>query len=370
MSKFVAEISEDYCPEEDEFMIPGFDSIPDSDTFDDDLVEIERLEKTLFQLDCGIESIRNHGFNQTSFVIMKTYQLLQGTALEAYTVEQITNSTSQDNESLVAIESLQESYKRKAAEWSAKIISTVTKVSKKIGEVITSLWGKISTSMKSLNNKTWDVTKNTAEVVKAHPYKTIMVILAAAAAVVGIVHYVSIGAPGVGATRQTMGAFVTKVRGMFGAIKLPGGGKVATTAVAEGMSLTTAVEGSVVVAAEAETLGALGWTTNAYKAIAAQTNKLWTSFSTMMQPAWDKSMKFVIDKVEPVVFLPKIKGELARLKTGSRAAGWAVEKLLAATYYPLIFKIYTSTLKVLRTITIAAFEAVNTTFRKVDKATD
>lgn len=359
MSALRNEISEDY----DHDVTP----IHDDSDLDKDIVELDNVETQLSQLYECERAVRNFGMNRTALQIMCSAGLMSTTALGSMGLESMNDNTMSAKDSQIATEALGEMVKQKAAEWAAKVIAFFSKAIKKVTELVGSLWTKISDSAKVLGEKTWDGAVAAKNYVKAHPYKTILMVLAAAAVVVGIVGFVTGSAPGVGCTRAALASFMNKIRTMASGIKLPFG-KVVTDTVGDGdivqmalknMGPNVPVEGS---------LGVLGWTKASFEAITKQSKHLWESFGTVIKPIWEKYIKPVERVVSAVGFFPKVAADKVKGLTGSRVLTWGTETVIGSVYYPILMRVLTNVFAMIKAIVIKAFTMVKDTFTALKSA--
>lgn len=268
---------ENEAEEEDEFGPEADDMVEDAVRDD---AEIEALAMEIDMLDSSAVAIEQFGMNPTAMAIMQTTGLLNGTALESIGLESCNYVDGKHDESLVALEALGEKIKETAAKWAGKILGFAKKIKDGVVVVLEKIWEKISSAVSALSSAVWDKTKAAAAVVKAHPYKTILAVIATIGAVAGVITLFG-GMPavtaGAAAMRTWFGGIVTKLNGAvakfpFASIKSSlnaAGTKIVTTVRGAG----SAVSGGVSKAAGAvkgASVSALGWSQTAVKSAGGQ----------------------------------------------------------------------------------------------------
>lgn len=191
------------------------------DTLESETNQAQEIGITLERLSGAFTAIEHYGITTTSMSILRAAGLTAGTSLDAIALESLTGNDNQINED--ALEALSDSFKEKAAQYSAKILSVVSTGASKFWSVIETVAGKIKDTVAKLGDKAWDEVKAGGNYVKAHPVKTIVGILGAMAAVATLMIYSASNLPGAGQSREIYKAFSTKINGMIGKIPWPFG---------------------------------------------------------------------------------------------------------------------------------------------------
>jgi len=294
----VAEASEEVSQEEPEKnedlpddAVPGYDEDEEDETVvaemaimeevESDVVMIEQYTNEMAMISDSIVAIESFGINPSAIAILQTTGLLSDTVLDAVGVESLGYAGPKDDNTLIALEALEAKGEAKSAGWAAKIMSMAKSVGSKIMSVIGGIWEKITGVVGKIGSATWDMAKAGGRVVKAHPYKTILAVVAAIAAVAGIVVFMSGGLAGLAAT-EGAGAtalakiisFNEKVASKVSSIKWPFG-KVAAEA-AEGTGKLSLAVTSNVAAPEAMALSKTGWTQTVVKGVNSTLSRAWT----------------------------------------------------------------------------------------------
>lgn len=246
---------------------------------DSDMEMIENLGQEMMKIENSIVAIEAYGINPSAMAILQTTGLLSDTVLEAVGIESLGYAGPKSDETAIALEALSDKADGKKTSWAAKIVSMATTVGSKVMGVLGSIWNKITGVVKSVSGFAWDKVKAGAAIVKAHPYKTIIVIVAAIAATAGIAAFVGANLP---ATMSATGAtgkgaealvkFSESVASKVNAIKWPFG-KVAAEVTEKGsMALTVT---SNVAAPEATALAKTGWTATVFNGVSSALGRAW-----------------------------------------------------------------------------------------------
>lgn len=236
--------------------------------------ELESLEMEMNLLAQSMFAVETYGINPTAVHIMQVTGLLDGTAIQTLGLEAFGYEAPDHPESQMALEALSGKIKEKAAQWSAKVISMASSFSSKTMGVLNPLWDKITSSVSKLSSASWDKAKEAGKVVRAHPYKTIIVVILAIAAVAGVVLFGGQALPAIGAKQAQVTKFVTDMASKINKIKWPFGDIKAV--VAEGgakFAVTVKDTGS---AAKAIALDKLDWTATMVKSAGGQLGRAWT----------------------------------------------------------------------------------------------
>jgi len=296
------EVTQEYDTEKNEDLpddaLPGY-SEDDADDEDDetmvaemtimeevesDVIAIEQYGRDMAMIADSIVAIESFGINPSAIAILQTTGLLTDTVLEAVGVESLGYAGPKDDQTLIALEALEAKGDDKAASWSAKIMSMAKSVGSKIMSVLGSIWEKITGTVKAIGGYTWDKAKAAGAVVKAHPYKTILAVVVAIAAVAGITVFISGGLPALAASTKT-GDMANKaikfgqtVAAKVNSIKWPFG-KVAAEAAEKTGKLSLTVTSNMA-APEAAALGKMGWTSTVVKGVESTLGRAWGSIKT------------------------------------------------------------------------------------------
>lgn len=316
--------------------------------------EIEQLEVSIHQSSNCVNLVSFHGINPTSLGILKAHNLLTGCSLETIALESIRRE-----DTLVAVEALSDFAKTKAAEWSAKVLSFIKNAFNKTSDLVATFRAKISATSKAIGDKSVELFDKGVIYAKAHPYKTVLGVLAAAALTVAVIRYASMSAPGVDCKGSQLKTYFEKIKSMTKSIQSPftkvsGGEDVLTGKLVEFTNTS--------ITPTTQKLSALGWTKATFTNVVNQIEGLFNSFTTVTKPLWDNVIKPIDKVVSNVGFFPKVVGEKIKAKTGTRAVPWLAEKIVASVYYPIMIKLFKSLWDLVKTFVVKAFEVINTTF--------
>lgn len=273
--------TDDDDDEEDETMVAEMAILEE---VENDVVAIEQYGREMSMIADSIVAIESFGINPSAVAILQTTGLLSDTVLEAVGVESLGYAGPKDDQTMIALEALEAKGNDKAASWSAKILSMAKSVGSKIMSVLGGIWEKITGAVKAIGGYTWDKAKVAGAVVKAHPYKTIMAVVVAIAAVAGITVFISGGLPALMASTKAGAAydkyvkFGETVASKVNAIKWPFG-KVAAEAAEKTGKLTLEVATSGA-APEAMTLAKTGWTQTVVKGVESSLGRAWAGIKT------------------------------------------------------------------------------------------
>lgn len=374
MRNLAQEISEDYVLGEEEEQIANDAAIDgafgdDIDTLNSDLKEIEAIEQEIAQLHGASLAIENFGINQTAIQIMTLTGLMSGTALESMALESIGEEHRTSVNSVMAIEALTDKIKEKASAWAAKILSALSKGANFITGTLTGLWDKITESAKTLTSKAWDATKVAGATIKAHPYKTILAVLAAAAAAAAVVAFVGTGLPAFGCTNGAMAAFMTKINTLYRAIKFPGT-KIVTSIADNGVVALAKLEVTAKVVAQSAKTATLGWTTNSVKAIATHGNRVWGIVKGAITPVWERAIKPINKVIETGQLVNDVVSTKVETFTGSKGTAWMAGKIAGGYYFKIVNQLVSSVFQIVKSVIIRAFQMVRDTFKSLTAVTE
>lgn len=221
-------------------------------TLDDDIKQLEFLQDSILLQDNVINCISTHGVSKSSFLIMKSANLLTSTSLDFVSLESLDSSHNE-----IALESLLDKAKEKIATWSAKVLSFTKSAQLKITNLFNPLLNKLKEYSKKVIDKVFSKADGAKKYVKAHPYKTIAAAILAVLAVIGVGQFIIRGFP-LFRNASRIPQFMSTVGRMISKIKYPLG-KIATSYSKGGTVLkVTIASGGFITGAG--TIAALGWT--------------------------------------------------------------------------------------------------------------
>lgn len=274
--------------------IPGYEEDEDDETVEaemavmeeveSDMAMIESLGQEMSMIENSIVAIESYGINPSAMAILQTTGLLSDTVLEAVGIESLGYAGPKSDETAIALEALADKGEAKKTSWAAKIVSMAKGVADKVMSVLGGIWNKITSVTKAVAGYTWDKVKAGAAVVKAHPYKTIIAVVAAIAAVAGIVAFTATSGPAVLAVPAGKGVnamikFSEAVASKVNAIKWPFG-KIGAEVSEKGQLLLTHSGGAkgvawTNVAPEATTIAKSGWTSTVFNGVSSALGRSW-----------------------------------------------------------------------------------------------
>lgn len=305
----------------------------DFDTEIDQLMREERQVNTLLQT---CQASYWFGVTPTAVALLSATQLMSGTALESLQAlvpvgPMVLHKDSAENH--LALEAIMQETENKGTALSAKIIHLIKEGGEKIMATLTSVGAKIADIGSVLAQGTWDSAKAAGQVVKAHPYKTILLALGTCAAVAAAI---AAGRPGDLANESALNSFIGKVADQIRKVKGPWWAiKVITTA-AKGTEVlhcdilpveTELVSGSA---------SSLGWNSSSVKAVLSQVGRLITTIKDALVVTGKAIWKVISFPSK----IGAVAGDLAEAKTGSRIAKWVsrfvVSSAMSKVMYTLI----------------------------------
>lgn len=260
----------------------------ETDDIDEDVDAIDADEAEMEQLMGSIVALETFGSNPAAIGILQATGLLNGTALSSCGLETFQFEGPQGAETQMAVEALGEKLKAKASEWSARIVSVVSKLGSAVTGAIKGLWEKISAASKALAAGAWDKAKATGATIKAHPYATVATAVAAAAAVATIVVYAGGNLPAKGAKSEVIDKFTKSIADKINGIKWPFG---SLSAKVEGAKLVLDTAGAKVTSAASAGVAKLGWTQPAVKAVSTKLTGVWDQVSQGAKAFGDRAGK-------------------------------------------------------------------------------
>ena len=336
------------------------------DDFDQSYTQITQLGEDLHRIEAAADAISMGGINPTTLHILRSQRLLTGTSYDAIALESFPSEPAGGVESDRALEALNDSFKEKAAQYSAKILAMVGQGANKIWAVIKSLGDKIGSLIKSAGDKVWDKTKEVGAAVKAHPYKTCVIVLSAIAAVATIMIYSASNLPGAGQTRQVYRAFSDKIAGMMRNIPNPFGKVNASVGDASNFRVDVVFPSRSAAAIPVEKLG---WNYHAAKAIGVQVDKTVSAFKSGMSQFGTKVYRaaasgghMVFRKAEAVK--KAVPGHVYAL-TGSREAAHASSFAAGGIYYGLLISLTYAVWRLVRRVVVGGLSLIYSSIRSV-----
>lgn len=149
---------------------------------EDAFAEITSLEEEMIKIFSITHQIDTHGLDQTSTQLLGITGLLSSVSLEAIALE----SNTDEIRAQIAVESLIDTLKEKAASWSSKILdffsSTGTNFFSGLGNILSSIKDKFSRAKESLGQSI----SNGLEYAKVHPVESVIKAIGACAATISI----------------------------------------------------------------------------------------------------------------------------------------------------------------------------------------
>lgn len=222
--------------------------------YDHDANEIVGIESDIEKLCETLTAVEQYGAPASAVQLLYFSNLL--TSSSKIAIESLLNKEDVALESDNVKQSIFDSIKEKAAQWSATILTFFKDKGSSLLERVTGLWDSFKKKLPQAKEKLSQLANDSKSYVKAHPYRTIAAAVAACIAVIGIVSFTGRMLPVVKDSKamvQFTGALTKKVNAIkwpFGAVSLAvknGGKKV---------GVTVASAGAVVAGAK---LAQLGW---------------------------------------------------------------------------------------------------------------
>jgi len=214
--------------------------------------DLYSLGDEIMMYDDTINAVSRYGISKSSFLILKSSGLLSSTSFDAIALEGFN-----DNCEDIALESLIDKVKEKVAKWSAKALSFAKTTASKISNTLGNLLEKLKNISKNVIDKVFDKADAGKQYVKAHPYKTIALTIAAVLTVLGIGQFIIKGFP-VFRNAAKIPQFMKTVGGMIAKVNYPLG-KITTAFSKGGMVMKVSI-GTGTFLTGVGTIAALGWT--------------------------------------------------------------------------------------------------------------
>jgi ElaB/YqjD/DUF883 family membrane-anchored ribosome-binding protein len=191
------------------------------DEIDDEHSQIMDEVELIRQMSETTLAIESHGIDIGTISIMRASNLLVGTSFDAIAVESLNVHTNNSEAKELAVESLNDTIKEKETKLSARVIKTIKETGGKVLRALNPIFSKLSNLAKTITSKTWDATKATGRAIKAHPYKTIVAVIASILAVGGIIVYVGGNLPLPDSTKAQLDSFKSHISDMVNKIDWP-----------------------------------------------------------------------------------------------------------------------------------------------------
>lgn len=282
------------------------DEVVDVDDLDAEVEGTERLGLEIEHLMNLAGAIEQYGISPGMMAVADRDGLLSSTFHVIPATESMAGPYRPESAtSVAALEGVISAAKSKVAEYAAKAGSLATSLATKGFGLLKSLVGGAAHLASTVASKTWNAVKATGAMIKAHPYKTAAIVIAAIAAVAGVF--------GLMAAFPTSAAAVTgwftRIRTALTSIKFPTG-SIKTAFTSQGKLNAAWVS-------EANYMGLMG---QAGPMVARPLNALgWTKAAVMGAP---KSLGAALSSV--MAALAKIPGALRRAPGLVMAAGKAL----------------------------------------------
>jgi len=337
------------------------------DSFDSDFTELVRESSEIRNL-CEIrETVSEYGLSQTSFKILNSAKFLTTTSYDSFALENFSGNT--ESLSKVALEELDNKINEKSAGWAAKILSFVKMIGSKTLAVIDPIWDKLSGMFKKIGSSAWDKTKSVGKAIKAHPYKTIMLVILAIAAVGGILAYCGSFLPGSNQAWSALGKFDSKIGELSSKIKLPWGKVNVTPGNAKNLNHIDVVFASK--SAESIPIEKLGWSQSAARTCYTELSKSITSFKSGLGSSISRGTKVLSENISKVghAVVPKLEsafkgvGKTVENHTGSKTVAGAAQMVASGAFFWGAVNIFHKLWRLIKKIVIGGLRLIYTTIK-------
>lgn len=263
--------------------------------YDHDYAEIANLESDITKLYATLDTVEQYGAANPSVQLLCASNLLSSSsklALESLLADDIIAL-----EADTVKQSLIDTIKEKAADWSAKIITFFKDKGSSFLERITTLWDAFKKKLPQAKEKIGALKDTSIAYARTHPYKTIAAALAACASVVGIVTFAGRMLPAVTNSRA-MVQFTNALTKNINAVRWPFG-KVTATMASGGKRLVIAVAGVGAIGGAVK-LAQLGWSKvtveqldRSLEVVCNTTEKAWTTLAPKVAAVSKGTFNFV-----------------------------------------------------------------------------
>lgn len=260
------------------------------DDVDEAMDLIDQMGQDLTEaVSCSVY-LNHYGSHPTALRVMQSKGLLAGTSLDSLAMEQFG-----DVDSDIAVESLLDAIKEKTAVWSAKIVGVFDKVKTSVIDRLVSLSEKIKEKASRLKTEFLKDVDRAKVHVKAHPYETVMICIAAAIAVMGIAAFSIKGLPSIRDIKM-LPKFLEQVAKKIASINWPFG-KIAAAVTNGGKRIALSMTRKIPRAAVAS-LAVLGWSTTSVDATTGTMTKFRGGIPELWNNIQDKSKQSIHDALE------------------------------------------------------------------------
>jgi gas vesicle protein len=332
----------------------------------EDTEAFDKLGRELMSIQGAMDAISAYGINPTSLHILKSSNLLTTASYQQIALESFPTEKEGGLESVKALEVLSDSFKEKAAQYSAKILSITTQAASKMWTIVEQIGSKISALIKDMGDKAREETKAVGREVKAHPVKTCVAVLAAVASVAAIMIYSASNLPGAGQSREVYKLFTSKINGMINKIPNPFG-KVASM-----VDDASRFRVDVVFPARAASsipVEKLGWNYHAAKAIGVHVNKTLASlktgfnmFGSKLYSGAQSAAKTAFKTAESVK--SSVPRHVYNL-TGSSEAAHAASFAAGGIYFGMLISLAYAIWRLVKTIVVGGLRLVYSSIKNV-----
>ena len=270
LAEFVEEPVGDMDPE---LVVPEEDLPEDTDVVEDveeEIQGVESLGNEIEHLANLAYAIETYGISPALMQFADRDGLLSSTFIQIPATESMLGAYRPDSPtSTTALEGLTLALESKVSEWAAKAGGAAKSMAVKAGGLIKRAIVGAANLAKWVGSKTWDAAKATGRTIKAHPYKTIAIVLAAIAAVAGVIALCWTFPT----QASAVGAWFGKIKSACAAIKWPFGKVEVEMLKISGPSdaingtfkwvAPEAADSGIISSQVVGKIGALGWTRNA-----------------------------------------------------------------------------------------------------------
>ena len=202
---------------------PELDYFEEDMLFDDDgdgLEGLESLGSEIEHLENLATAIETYGISPALMYVADREGLLSSTFISIPATESMMQPYRPGSStSTAALEGVMDAIKSKTAEWAARAGGMIKGLLSKSMDVIKNATSWVADFSKHIASKTWDAAKATGRTIKAHPYKTVLVVIASVAAVATVLSLCG----AIPQTSAAFGAWISRLRTGLAAIKSPFG---------------------------------------------------------------------------------------------------------------------------------------------------
>jgi hypothetical protein len=314
------------------------------------------------QLEDARNIISQLGVSSSSVLIMKSMGLLSSTSFDSIALESLNSNN--DNFKNIALEELDTKISDKQAGWSAKLLSFVKSVGSKTLDILNPIWEKITGVFKKAGSFVWDKAESVGKAVKAHPYKTIMVVILAIAAVAGILAYCGSFLPGSNQGWAMLGKFDKKLAELASKIKLPWGSVKTTAGNANNLNRIDVVFAAR--KAENIPIEKLGWSQASARTCYTELSKAVTSVKSGLGSFVSRGVKVLSEGAATVghATVPKVEGAFKSVgnvvynHTGSKTVASAAQMVAGGAFFWGAVNIFHKVWRLIKKIVIGGLKMI------------